>query len=96
MFGFHKEALYCPYRTDAARTIQRSPSALHWILVIAEQLKDEGNVIGTALVADALSESALEVVDLRRIEGRVVEQNFDAIGTGFLDAAHGPMIIEDW
>ncbi len=37
MFGFHKDALYCPYRTDAARTIQKSPSALHWILVIAEQ-----------------------------------------------------------
>ena len=37
MFGFHKDALYCPYRTDAARTIQRSPSALRWILVIAEQ-----------------------------------------------------------
>ena len=37
MFGFHKDALYCPYRTDAARTMQKSPSALHWILVIAEQ-----------------------------------------------------------
>ncbi|EXJ60971.1 hypothetical protein A1O7_05124 [Cladophialophora yegresii CBS 114405] len=37
MFGFHRDALYCPYRADAARTIQRSPSALHWILVIAEQ-----------------------------------------------------------
>ena len=37
MFGFHQNALYCPYRTDAARTIQRSPSALHWILLIAEQ-----------------------------------------------------------
>ncbi|KAJ9604577.1 hypothetical protein H2200_010690 [Cladophialophora chaetospira] len=37
MFGFHREAIYCPYRTDAARTLQRSPSALQWILVIAEQ-----------------------------------------------------------
>jgi hypothetical protein len=37
MFGFHRDPVYCPYRTDAARTIQRSPSALHWILVTAEQ-----------------------------------------------------------
>lgn len=37
MFGFSKDATYCPYRIDGVRTIQKSPSALHWILIIAEQ-----------------------------------------------------------
>ncbi|KIX99314.1 uncharacterized protein Z520_04890 [Fonsecaea multimorphosa CBS 102226] len=37
MFGFHKDALYCPQRVPAARSIQQSRAALHWILLIAEE-----------------------------------------------------------
>ncbi|EXJ69717.1 uncharacterized protein A1O5_06788 [Cladophialophora psammophila CBS 110553] len=37
MFGFHKDALYCPQRVPAARSIQKSRTALHWILIIAEE-----------------------------------------------------------
>ncbi|OAL37876.1 hypothetical protein AYO20_02709 [Fonsecaea nubica] len=37
MFGFHKDALYCPQRVPAARSIQQSRAALHWILIIAEE-----------------------------------------------------------
>ncbi|KIW29014.1 uncharacterized protein PV07_04861 [Cladophialophora immunda] len=37
MFGFHRDALYCPQRVPAARSIQQSRAALHWILIIAEE-----------------------------------------------------------
>ncbi|OAP57743.1 hypothetical protein AYL99_08481 [Fonsecaea erecta] len=37
MFGFHRDALYCPQRVPAARSIQQSRAALHWILLIAEE-----------------------------------------------------------
>ena len=37
MFGYRQDAIYCPQRSAAARTIQRSHTALHWILVIAEE-----------------------------------------------------------
>jgi hypothetical protein len=34
----------------------------------------------------------LEIVDVRLLEGGVVEQDLDAVGSGFLQAAHGPDI----
>lgn len=37
MFGFQQNALYCPTRVPASRSIQRSRGALHWILVAAEE-----------------------------------------------------------
>ena len=63
MFGFHKEALFCPYRGDAIRTIQRSPSALHWILLIAEQQMNKHAPQSSQMVT--ISQSVLK----RRADG---------------------------
>ena len=53
---------------------------------VADEFEEEGNVVGAALVAKALDPGMLEVVDLLGIERRVVEQDLDAVGAGFLQA----------
>jgi hypothetical protein len=61
-------------------------------LFVADQFEEERDVVGVALVADALGPSVLVVVDLGVVEGRVVEQDLDAVGTGFFQAAHRPNV----
>ncbi len=58
--------------------------------VVADELEEERDVVGAALVADALDPGVLEVVDLGLLERRVVEQDLDAVGAGFLQAADAP------
>ncbi len=62
--------------------------------VVADELEEEGDVVGEALVADALDPGVLEVVDGGVLEGRVVEQDLDAVGAGFLEAADAPDVEE--
>ena len=58
--------------------------------VVADELEEEGDVVGEALVADALDPGLLEVVDVGLLEGGVVEEDLDAVGAGFLEAADAP------
>jgi hypothetical protein len=46
--------------------------------------------VSDALVADALDPGLLEIVDMGFFEGGVVEEDLDAIGSGFLEAADAP------
>ncbi len=62
--------------------------------VVADELEEEGDVVGEALVADALDPGVLEVVDGGFFEGRVVEEDLDAVGAGFLEAADAPDVEE--
>ncbi len=48
--------------------------------------------MGAALVADALDPGVLDVVDAGLVEGGVVEQDLDAIGSGFGEAANAPEV----
>ena len=59
---------------------------------VADELQEEGDVVGAALVADALDPGVLLVVDVLGIEGRVVEQNLDAVRAGFFQAARRPVV----
>src|SRR5208282_1575127 len=59
---------------------------------VADKLQKKRDVVGPALVADALHPGMFLVVDVLGIEGRVVEQNFDAVRAGFFQAAGGPVI----
>jgi hypothetical protein len=51
---------------------------------VTDELEEEGDVVGAALVADALGPGVLVVVDVRLFVGRVVEEDLDAVGAGFL------------
>ena len=62
--------------------------------VVADELEEEGDVVGDALVADALDPGVLEVVDGGFFEGGVVEEDLDAVGSGFLEAANAPDVEE--
>ena len=61
---------------------------------VADELEEEGDVVGDALVADALDPGLLEVVDVRFFKGGVVEKDFDAVGSSFLETADAPDIEE--
>ena len=50
--------------------------------------------MGAALVADALDPGVLELVDCGGVEGGVVEQDLDAVGAGFVEAANAPDVEE--
>ena len=63
-------------------------------LVVADELAEEGDVVGAALVADALDEGVLDVVDVGLVEGGVVEEDLDAVGAGFDEAADAPEVEE--
>ena len=60
--------------------------------VIADEFEEEGDVVGDALVADALDPGLLVVVDGGLLEGGVVEEDLDAVGAGFLQAADAPEV----
>ena len=62
------------------------------VLVVADEFEEEGDVVGAALVADALDPGVLDVVDAGLVEGGVVEQDLDAVGAGFLEAANAPEV----
>src|SRR5450755_1542707 len=61
-------------------------------LFIADEFQEERNVVGAALVAQALYPGMLLVVYILGIEWRVVKQNLDAIGAGVFEALRGPMV----
>jgi hypothetical protein len=63
---------------------------------VADELEEEGDVVGDALVADALDPGLLEVVDVGFFEGGVVEEDLDAVGSGFLETANAPDVEEVW
>ena len=62
--------------------------------VIADEFKEERDVVGEAFVADALDPGVLEIVDGGGLVWAVVEEDLDAVGTGFLEAADGPDVEE--
>ncbi len=62
--------------------------------VVADAFEEEGDVVGDALVADALDPGLLEIVDAAPLEGGVVEEDLDAVGSGFLEAADAPDVEE--
>ena len=62
--------------------------------VVADELKEKGDVVGAALVADALDPGVLEVVDGELFEWGVVEEDLDAVGAGFFEAADAPKVEE--
>ena len=59
---------------------------------VADELEEERDVVGAALVADALDPGVLLVVDVFRIIRRVVEQNLDAVRARFFQAPRRPVI----
>ena len=60
--------------------------------VVADELEEEGNVVGAALVADALDKGMFHIVDVAGLKWAVVEQDLDAVRTGFLQAANRPVV----
>ena len=60
--------------------------------LVADKLEEVRNVVGAALVADALDPGMLPVVDVLGVVGSVVKQNLDAIGASFFQAAGRPVI----
>ena len=62
--------------------------------VVADELEEEGDVVVHALGTDALDPGLLEVVDGGSFEGGVVEEDFDAVGSCFLEAADAPEVEE--
>src|SRR6202034_2513085 len=58
----------------------------------ADQLEEEGDVMRDALIGDALDPGLLVVVDAGLFVGRVVEEDLDAVGAGFLEAADAPEV----
>jgi len=59
---------------------------------VADELEKERNVVGAALVADALDPGMFDVVDALRIVRRVVEQDLDAVGSRFFQPADRPLV----
>src|SRR2546430_13332582 len=60
--------------------------------LVADKLKEEGDVIGAALVANALDPGMLLVVHVLGIVGSVIEQNLDAVGARLFQAFRGPVV----
>jgi hypothetical protein len=61
---------------------------------VTDELEEEGDVVGDALVADAFDPGLLEVIDVGFFEGGVVEEDFDAVSSGFLEATNAPDVEE--
>ncbi len=57
-------------------------------LFVADELEEERDVVCAALVADSLDPGVLVIVNRLRLERRVVEQDFQAVGSRFLQPAH--------
>src|ERR1700759_3348121 len=62
------------------------------LVVIADELEEEGDVVGAALVTDALDEGVLAVVDLGLLHRRVIEEDLDTVGAGFLEPTDRPVV----
>ncbi len=60
--------------------------------LVSDELQEVRDVIGAALVANALDPGMLDIVDVLRIVRRVVEQDLHAIGARFFQAASGPYV----
>ena len=58
--------------------------------VVGDELHEERHTLGAALIADALHEGALLVVDSVSLVRVVVEQELDGVGPGFLQPADAP------
>ncbi len=54
---------------------------------VSDELQEERNIIGAALIAKSFDPGVLLVVNFFRIKRSVVEQNLDAIRACFLQAA---------
>ena len=52
--------------------------------IVADEFQKERNLVCFGLRANALDEGVLDVVDLRIVEGRVVDQNFHGVGAHVL------------
>src|SRR6185437_10105595 len=65
------------------------------LVVIADELQEERNIVRATLVADALDEGVLAVIDIGAFERRVVEQDLDTVGARFLEAADRPVVEQD-
>src|SRR6476620_4452483 len=61
-------------------------------MVVADELEEEGDVVGAALVTDALDEGVLAVIDIGLLHRSVVEKDLDAVGASFLEAADRPVV----
>ena len=59
---------------------------------VSDKLEEKWDVVGPAFVANALYPCVLFVIDVLGIEGRVVEQNLDAVRPSFFQSTGGPMI----
>src|SRR5581483_2654970 len=59
---------------------------------VSNELEKEWDVVGAAFVANAFYPGMLLLIHILRIEGRVVEENFDAISASFFQATGGPKI----
>ena len=59
---------------------------------VADELEEEGDVVGDAFIGDALDPGLLVVVDFGFLVRRVVQEDLDAVGAGFLEAANAPQV----
>jgi hypothetical protein len=59
---------------------------------VPDELEEERDVVGAALVADPLDPRVLDVVDVLGVFRRVIEQNLDAVSAGFLEPFHRPLV----
>ena len=71
---------------------QASPPTIRGTIVDAKTQAPIADARDRALIADALDPGVLLVVDARRIGGRVVEQDLDAVRAGFLQPANRPLV----
>ncbi len=60
--------------------------------LVTHELQEVGDVVGAAFVADALDPGVLDLIDVLGIVGGVVQQDLDAVGAGFFQAARGPYV----
>ncbi len=58
--------------------------------VVADEFEEERDLVGFALGADAFDEGVFDVVDLRVVEGRVIDEDFHGVRAHvFFDALDG-------
>src|ERR1700751_744632 len=62
------------------------------LVVIADELEEERDVVGAALVTDALDKGVLAIVDVGLLHRGVEEEDLDTVGAGFLEAADRPVV----
>ena len=62
--------------------------------LVADEFEEERDVVGAALVADALHPCVLAIVDVVRIERRVVEKNLHRVGADLAQPPRRPEVEE--